>query len=137
VKVLQAGNYHFELTVYDKLNLYAKDTVAVSVLPPGVTTTTNFLVFTYLTWIYPWYNALEVPSFYTYVQSGQAFKVFVQRGLSANWVEAKPVTANGTNQYEYFIETRPDGAGIYNFGSLYIFYYGPDTSDNPNIRVEF
>jgi len=134
---LQTGTYHFVLTVYDALNSSGRDTVAVSVLPPRSSTTSNYVIFNNLSWKPIWYNSIEVPNIYSYVPMGKPFKVFVQRDGNTNWVEAQSASDNLNTEYEYFIETRWDGAGMYTFGSLYIFYYGANTSDTPNVKVEF
>jgi hypothetical protein len=138
VIVPQAGTYHFVLTVYDALNFSGKDTVVVSVLPARTMTSSNYVTFNNLSWMPIWYNTLEVPNIYSYVPMGQELKVFVQRDDNTNWVEVQPAPSSDPNTvYEYFIETRWDGAGMYTFGSLFIFYYGTDTNDSPNVRVEF
>jgi hypothetical protein len=31
----------------------------------------------------------------------------------------------------------PDRAGMYKFGSLYIFYFGLDVSDTPAVKIEY
>jgi hypothetical protein len=136
----QPGIYEFEFTVYDMLNLSAKDTLTVTVLPVITSPLTTTYIFNNLTWIFPWYNAVEVTNFNFYLQLGKPFKIFIQRAASPAWIEAKPVDLTGTTisgPYEYFIERRPDGAGMYNYGSLYVFYYGNDVSDKPNVKVEY
>jgi len=135
-KNLLPGLYQFELTVTDDRGLSSRDTLKVGVLPSATTTGPNGL--DNLTWIFPWYAALEINNIYSYVPHGRPFKIFIQRDSNPAWIEVPPLSANSTNTtYEYFIETRLDGAGMYSFGSLYIFYYGTETNDTPNVKIEF
>ena len=93
-----------------------------------------------ITWIFPWYNALEVKNIHSYISEGTPIRVFVKRDNNSTWMEATPVANDGSGgDYEYFIEKRLDGggAGMYNYGSLYVFYYGFDTSDTPDVKVQF
>ncbi|HEV7330237.1 MAG TPA: PKD domain-containing protein [Flavisolibacter sp.] len=135
-KNLSPGIYQFELTVTDNGGLSSKDTLMVTVLPSG--SMTNPYYSKNLNWIFPWYAALEIKNIYLYVPQGRPFKVFIQRGFNPTWIEVQPLSADPNhNTYEYFIETRLYGAGIYNYGSLYVFYYGTDTNDTPNVKIEF
>ena len=89
-------------------------------------------------WIFPWYNALELKKIHSYISEETPIKVFVQRDNNSLWIEATPVLQDSIlSKYEYFIEKRPEGAGMYNYGSLYIFYYGMDTEDTPDVKVQF
>jgi hypothetical protein len=135
---LHEGFYYFELTVFDKRNLFAKDTMVVEV-EPDVIAGQNFVIYNSLNWTLPWYNTLEAPDIYSNIPPEVPIKVFVQRGSSNDWIPAPPVSndPNNNNIYEYFIETRPDGAGMYTMGSLYILYYGSDINDNPKVKIEF
>jgi hypothetical protein len=126
------GIYDFELKVTDNGGLSFNDTVKVTVLPPA-TITSPFLA-TNLTWTFPWYNTLQIPSIYSYVPQGRPFKVFVQRDYDATWIEAHPESSNSNNLYEYYIG---NGSSMYSTGWLYIFYFGSDTNDTPNVKVEF
>jgi hypothetical protein len=140
VSGIQAGIYQFELTVFNKSNFSGKDTVMITVnrQPDNITIGPNFCIISSLPWIFPWYNSLEVENIYSYIQQGRPLRVFVQRGSSTDWIVAHPIShTSNSNTYEYFIETRPEGAGMYNFGSLYVFYYGSDINDRPNVKVEF
>lgn len=144
VRNLVKGKYEFELTVTDKGGLTGKDSVIVDVYDPqgnlGVNdpqvADSNKLVLTNLEWIYPWYAAIEVKNVLSYPSP---IKVFIQRDFDTSWIEVKFLSNNSVDdQYEYFIETRqPDGAGMYTYGSLYIFYYGSNTTDTPNVRIQF
>jgi hypothetical protein len=140
VSGLKEGTYQFELTVFDKSNLPAKDwvTVTVNPVPVNVIINQHFVVFNSLEWIFPWYASIEAKNIHSYLPQNAPIQVFVQRSSSNNWIQVQPASNNSNNNtYEYFIETRPDGGGIYNYGSLYVFYYGFDTDDNPKIKVEF
>ena len=136
VSNLQIGVYQFELTVTDSIGLYGKDTIQVIVNQSSANS--NEIIFQNQTWVYPWYSAIEVKNFYSLIPSGSVFRIFIRRDTNPGWIEVFPYSINGSGgSYEYFIETRPDGAGMYNFGSLYIFYYGMDTSDTPDVKIVF
>jgi hypothetical protein len=136
VSNLQIGIYQFELTVTDSIGLYGKDTIQVTV--GQLSTNSNEIIFQNQTWVYPWYSAIEIKNFYSLIPSGLMFKIFIKRDTKPDWIEAFPVSYNGAGGfYEYFIETRPDGAGMYTYGSLYIFYYGMNTSDTPDVKIVF
>jgi hypothetical protein len=69
--------------------------------------------------------------------SGSVFRIFIRRDTNPDWIEVYPENYVANASYEYYIETRPDGAGIYTYGSLYIFYYGMDTNDTPDVKIVF
>ena len=132
VSNLQIGVYQFELIVTDSMGMYGKDTIKVTV------TDRNEIIFENQTWIYPWYNAIEVKYFDGMTPPGTVFRIYISRDTNPAWIEAHPVTYNGAGgPYEYFIETRPDGGGMYTYGSLYIFYYGMETSDTPDVKIVY
>ena len=152
VRGLKEGVYQFGLTVTDAMDLYGKDTVLVTVArkigtpggdTPQVIIGGNEIIFTNLQWIFPWYPSLEVKNIYSYVSPSDSIKVFIQRDNIPGWVEV-PFISSWPNYhygpYEYFIETRPYGAGMYNFGSLYVFSYeyyggGIGVNDTPDIKI--
>ncbi len=121
---LEKGDYLFELRVTDSLALYGSDTVKVTV--SDTPASSNELVFTDHTWVFDWSNHIEVEKFNTIISPNAVFKVYIRRESSSDWIEATPLSLFGNSSYEYFVETRPDGGGIYHFGSLYISYYGND-----------
>lgn len=133
VRNLLKGTYQFELTVVDKGGLIGKDTVTVDMrepIDPG-----SELIFTNLEWIFPWYAGVEVQNIYWYPAPK---KVFIQRGFDSTWLEVNYISDSYTNNlYEYFIEKRPEGAGMYSYGSLYVFYYGSSTDDSPKVKIQF
>ncbi len=134
---LEKGVYQFELTVTDRPGLSAKDTVKVTV--HGLPDSTHEVILDNLVWIFPWYNAVEIKNVHNYITAGSPFRIFINRDNSPGWIEVNLITdVASTNSYEYFIETRwPDGAGMYSYGSLYIFYYGTDVSDTPKVKIVF
>lgn len=133
VSNLELGIYQFELKVTDSGGLISKDTCKVIV---GSSTGRTILLENQI-WIFPWYNAIVVNNFNSLV-SQNPFKIYIKRDSNPNWIEVPPVSYSTTSgPYEYFIENRPNGAGIYTFGSLYIFYYGSDVSDTPDVKIEY
>jgi hypothetical protein len=133
VRNLLKGRYEFELTVRNNGGLTGIDTVIVDVQEPF--TPLNDLIFQDLRWIFPWYASIEVKNINLY---SAPKKVFIKRGFNTTWTEVNYLSNSAINSaYEYFIETRPDGAGMYNYGSLYIFYYGTITDDTPQVKIQF
>lgn len=144
VSNLEKGSYQFELTVTDLMGLYGRDTMAITVID-RLSTNTNEIIFENLSWIFPWYPSLEVENIYSYVSPTDSIKVFIKRDNSPGWVEVPFISSwpdYNYGPYEYFIETRPDGAGIYNYGSLYVFFYeyyggGIGVTDTPDIKIVY
>jgi len=139
---LEKGEYWLELTATNSTGLFDRDTTIVFVND----TTAGFnkeMVFNNLEWIFPWYATLEVPGIYSYMPVGTSIKVFIQPDGNSDWIEVGPISTDPycTCSYEYFIETRPDGAGMYNFGSLYIFNYNYDYNSGfektSNVKIMF
>jgi hypothetical protein len=143
---LEEGIYYFELTVINNDGQSDRHAVRVTVVKkpqlrdPNVIMGTNEVTFKNIEWIFPWYNALEAKDIYNYVPRDKPLNVFVRRGGTINWMPVErfdPYLPYTNHLYDYFIETRPDGAGMYTLGSLYVFYYGTDTNDTCEIRIEF
>jgi hypothetical protein len=134
VRNLVKGRYEFELAVRDKGGLTGMDTVIVDV-DEQIIPASGELIFKDLKWIFPWYATIEVKGINWYPAPK---KVFIQRGNNPAWIEVKYVSPNDTyGTYEYFISTSTDDAGMYNYGSLYIFYYGSITDDTPQVKIQF
>lgn len=134
---LEKGVYQFELTATDSKGLFNKDTVKITV--EALNVNPQGMVFNSLEWIFPWYNAIEISNFSHLTPSATSFNVFIQRNGSAEWKKVSVFDPHHDAgiKYEYFIETRSDGGGIYHSGSLYIFYYGMDVSDTPSVKIEY
>ena len=112
--------------------------VTTDSVPQVIRVSDKEIIITNLKWIFPWYNALEIDHFHKYIPT-DSFHLFIKRDTSETWVKVPEINYsnyNDSTKYEYFIETRPDGAGMYHYGSLYIFYYGDDTSDTPSIKIK-
>ncbi|HZF63727.1 MAG TPA: hypothetical protein VEZ55_04550 [Chitinophagaceae bacterium] len=143
VQNLQKGIYAFELTVTNASLKKGRDTVTVTVAETTgkveVVKGENEVTFKNLTWIYPWNAALELADIHKYVPAGKPIKVFIQRGIDTTWTEVPLHSIHSSNDiiYDYFIETRPDGAGMYTYGSLYVFFYGDNTNDKPKVKIVF
>lgn len=136
VSNLQIGVYQFELTVTDSMGMYAKDTIKVTV--SQVPANSNEIILENQIWIFPWYSAIEVKDFYNLIPSGSVFRIFIRRDTNPDWIEVYPESNYVANaSYEYYIETQPGGSYFYTYDSLYIFYYGMDTSDTPDVKIVF
>ena len=137
---LERGEYWLELTATNSAGLFDVDTTVVFVNDTTAGLNKE-MVFINLEWIFPWYAALEIPAIYSYMPVGTSIKVFIQPDANADWIEVGPISTNPycTCSYEYFIETRQDGAGIYNFGSLYIFNYDyrSGSSNTSKVKIIF
>ena len=130
---LVKGIYQFELTVSDHFGLYDKDTVIVTV--GDISAITKEIILKDLTWIFPWYNNVEIQNFFSYVPRGNPFKIFIQRDYDSSWKEVPasiPYPYQTIEKYDYFIIT--DVHDFYNKGSLYISYYGSDVNASPNVK---
>ena len=145
VRALEKGVYQFELTVTDKKGHFGKDTVLITV--GELSTNPREIIFKDLPVICPWDCGVEIKNFYSHVVPGTYFKVFIKRPNNSDWVEAIPYLkyfnlimgyyGNESSPYEYFIEGRPDGAGMYTYKSLYVFYYGLDVSNSLDVKIFF
>ena len=131
---LEKGVYQFELTVTDSPGLFAKDTVKITVY--GNTQEINF---ENRTWFFPWYPTIGIENINSFIPASTPFRIYIQRDFNPNWIEVDLFNINPSATYEYFIETRPNGGlgGSYSYGGLYIFFYGPDPSDTPNVKIVF
>lgn len=132
VSNLEKGIYEFELTITNMLGLIGKDTVRVIV--GEMSKTPKEIIFKDMEWIFPWYSTIELKNF-NLLMPDSIFKVYIKRGNNPQWEEVPFLLENTATKYEYFVETRPDGAGMYAYGSLYIFYYGIDTDDTPSVKI--
>lgn len=82
---LLKGVYLFEFKGIDKLGLVGTDTVSVHVLEKG--SGNNEIIFKDVQWNCPLGCNLGIENFYNYVPMGIAFKVYVKRDNSTQWVE--------------------------------------------------
>ncbi len=137
---LERGEYWLELTATNSVGLYDIDTTVVFVNDTTAGLNKE-IVFINLEWIFPWYATLEIPAIYSYMPVGTSIRVFIQPDTNADWIEVGPISSDPycTCSYEYFIETRQDGAGIYNFGSLFIFNYDyrSGSSNTSKVKILF
>src|SRR4051794_33946717 len=59
------------------------DTASTSVSPAGPG---QVVIVDDLLWIFPWYNAVEVPDFYNKVPRSTPFNVYIKRGKTDEWI---------------------------------------------------
>jgi hypothetical protein len=119
---LEEGVYSFELTVADVLSTKSdKDTTLVTV--GKMSSHPKEIVFKDINMICPWYCGWEIADIYSHIPSNKVFKIFVQRNNVTEWKEVMLYQEDGSYKYQYWIEERPDGAGMYNYGSLYIWWF--------------
>lgn len=135
---LVEGSYQFELTVNHVNGSVSKDTTNVnlydvSIIPQNA----KEIIIENVQWIFPWWSTLEIADFYRAISRESLFRIFVKRDGSTNWEDVPALSKTLT--YNYFIERRPDGAGMYLIGSLYILYIGSDPypSDTPDIKIVY
>ncbi len=127
---LEQGVYQFECTVTDKMGLYGKDTLKVTVRE--ISSTTDEIILENQTWIFPWYNTIQVSNFSLMVPASIPFRIYIQRDANPAWLEVDPIAHTViAGPYEYFLETLPNNSG------LNIFYYGNDVSDTPAVKITF
>lgn len=122
---LKVGEYSFELTVTDLLGLQGRDTVTlyvIEILGP------NEVIFKNLVWFFPWEATLEIKNIYNYIPVGKPIKVVIRRDNTFDWKEVFP-DYNIAINYGYSIDTT--------YGNLYIYYYGPDPDDTPDVKIKF
>lgn len=134
VSNLEKGIYEFELTVTNTNGLTGKDTVRVIV--GEISENSKEIIFKDRKWIFPWYSTIEIKDFNLLIPQN-SFKVYIQRENNSQWEEVASILENAGIKYEYFVETRPDGGGMYTYGSLYIFYYGTNTNDTPSVKIVY
>ena len=134
VSNLEKGIYEFELTITNMKGLTGKDTVRAIV--GKMSETPKEMIFKDIEWIFPWYSTIEIKDF-NLLLPNSIFKVYIQRDNNPQWEEVPFLLENTATKYEYFVETRPGGAGMYTYGSLYIFYYGTDTNDTPSVKIVY
>ncbi|MHA4844505.1 PKD domain-containing protein [Flavitalea antarctica] len=130
---LEEGVYSFELTVADARSAKSdKDTTSVIVGKLSLYPTE--IVFNGVNMICPWYCGWEIEKLYSLIPSNKVFKIFVQRSGISEWKEVLLYRNDGDYEYHYWIEERsPDNAGMYNYGSLYIWWFpGQGTSASWN-----
>ncbi|ULQ55251.1 hypothetical protein KJS94_11420 [Flavihumibacter rivuli] len=102
---LVAGIYQFEFSVYDYLGLYGKDTATVVV--NSLSAKPQELQFANQTWIFPWYNSIEIKGFFDIVSLDKVFKVLIKRDNSDAWIDVPFYSPNPTTtNYDFFVETR-------------------------------
>lgn len=138
---LVEGHHQFELTANYVNGSVSKDTVNVnlydvSIIPQNA----KEIIIEKVSLSFPWYPTLQIADFYAIIPRESLFRIFVKPNGSTNWEDVPGMTMSGSlnNSYEYFIERRlPDGAGMYANGSLFIFFYGSDTSDTPDIKIVY
>ena len=138
VSGLEAGVYQFELTISDQMNFTDRDIVTVYV--GELSTNPKEIIFKDLDWtsISPWCPGLEIKNFGINVAPGSAFKIFIQRDNGSTWSEVPPtnqVSLPTNGLYDYKISSIPEDS--FDDNSLYLFNYGNNTSDTPNVKIVY
>lgn len=134
VNDLEKGIYEFELTVTSDNGLAVKDIVKFIV--SSISENQREIIFENKIWLKSMGDYIEINDFNLLVPQNN-FKVYIQRENNPQWTEVKHYSEDLTVSYQYFIETRPDAAGMYTYSSLYISSYGSDTNDTPNIKIKY
>ena len=126
VRNLEKGIYDFELTVTDKAGLTGKDTVSVCVVETG--SWTNEVIIKDLRWACPMGCHLRIENFSSIVPTGTAFKAYMKRDNSTQWIEVVNMS-QGTGKYMWTIyknglEILEDQTEL-------------DPNDTPDIKITF
>lgn len=120
---LKNGAYVFELSITNKEGLTGKDSIFVTVLEEG--TGENVKIFKDLKWGCPMGCHLRIENFYSFIPAGTAFKVYVKRDLSTEWVQAM----NGS--WSKYMWT------IYNNGLEILEDQTENPEDTPDVKITF
>jgi hypothetical protein len=125
VSNLEKGIYEFELTITDKAGLIDKDTVAVFILNEG--SGKNELLFKDLQWVCPMGCHIRIENFHYFVPTGTAFKAYLKRDHSNQWVEVM----NMSQHWSKYMWT------IYNKGLEILEDQTEHPNDTPDIKIIF
>jgi hypothetical protein len=122
---LDKGIYVFELRVTDKAGLTGRDTVSVHVLEEGAGR--NEIIFKDLQWSCPMGCHVRVENFHSIVPTGTAFKAYVKRDNSTQWVEILN-SSTGAGKYVWT---------IYNNGLEILEDQTEYPNDSPDVKIIF
>src|SRR5690606_4434727 len=125
VRNLEKGAYAFELSITDKTGLTSRDTVSVNVLTEG--SGENVKVFKDLQWGCPMGCHMRIENFYSYIPMGTAFKAYVKRDNSTQWVEVVNINAS----FSKYMWT------IYNNGLEILEDQTEFPQDTPDVMITF
>jgi hypothetical protein len=122
---LETGVYAFEFSITNTTGLTGKDTVWVTVLEEG--TGKNERVFKDQQWSCPMGCNIRIENFYSFIPPGTAFKVYVKRDHSTEWVEVVNMS-QGWSKYMWT---------IYNNGLEIQEDQTENPEDTPDVKIVF
>jgi hypothetical protein len=122
---LEKGIYVFELRVTGKAGLTGRDTVSVHVLEEGADR--NEIIFKDLQWGCPMGCHVRVENFHSIIPTGTAFKAYVKRDNSTQWIEVVN-RSTGSGKYVWT---------IYNNGLEILEDQTEYPNDSPDVKIIF
>lgn len=125
VSNLEKGVYEFELTIANKAGLTGKNSVFVTVMVEG--TGKNEKIYQDLRWVCPMGCHLRIENFHAFVPVGIAFKAYLKRDNSTQWVEV----VNGSQAWSEYMWT------FYNNELVILEDQTGDPEDTPDVKIVF
>lgn len=122
---LEKGVYAFELSTIDTAGLTGKDTVSVTVLKEA--SGENEVIFKDRQWSCPMGCNIRIENFYSFVPAGTAFKAYIKRDHSTEWVEVM----NSSQSWSKYMWT------IYNNGLEILEDQTENPEDTPDVKITF
>lgn len=122
---LEKGAYVFELSITNKGGLTGKDSIFVTVLEEG--SGVNVKIFKDQKWSCPMGCNIRIENFYSFVPAGTAFKAYVKRDHSTEWVEVM----NSSQSWSKYMWT------IYNNGLEILEDQTENPEDTPDVKITF
>jgi len=130
-RLVDVGNYEFQLTVTDADGLSSRDTVIVKVAGPNCTGGNKEILFRNLSWDYSWIMEIDIFDFFSYLPPNSYIKkIYIKRDGSATWEEVVPSDWSSPN----YGKVHEWGYGN---GVLVIFPGNNTTDDTPDVKIEY